>query len=214
MARSKQGRYRIEGYDGDYASRDLLPSYSSGHRIMQRVAKKTDAVKAADAWLDAHPPKVASWQGDRHYPYALIVDERTGGREAAWKPKTGMPGFSPEWVEQYHHLRPKKPARRGNPEVKLKFTLVGSGHWTATHLGHIYEFEGTAARGYRIFRDGERRYPYAVNTLRTATQIASDIAEFDKSKSKTKPKSKKRGSASGSKRKNPSMAQVMRDAMK
>lgn len=78
---------------------------------------------------------------------------------------------------------------------RLRFELLGRGHWTASYKGHVYEVEGHPDRGYVIFRDGERRYPYAINTLRMAQQIADDIAEFDKAKSKkrrTKKKTTKR----------------------
>lgn len=83
---------------------------------------------------------------------------------------------------------------------RLHFEPLGRGHWTATYKGHVYEIEGHPDRGYVIFRDGECRYPYAINTLRMAEQIADDIAEFDAVKRKVK-KVAKRGSRSGSKRK-------------
>lgn len=75
--RAKKGKYRIEGYDGDYRTRDMLAQYSDGHRIHSLV-KMTEAEVLAEAsrWMETHPPPQDTY-GKR--PYVMISDMGRGG---------------------------------------------------------------------------------------------------------------------------------------
>ncbi len=65
---------------------------------------------------------------------------------------------------------------------RLYFKPGDPGWWTTTYKGHVYEIEGNASTGYKIFRDGELRWPDTLNTLQTAQEIADGIAEHDEPK--------------------------------
>lgn len=108
MAKTTKGRYRIEGYDGDYKTRDLIVSHSEGHRIMRRVSKKQEALEVARKWMQEHPPQTR-WQRDRYLPYVLVTDEKTADRLASWSAKrdTG-------WVQAYDYI-----SRGKNPDADL-----------------------------------------------------------------------------------------------
>lgn len=61
---------------------------------------------------------------------------------------------------------------------RLRFRKSGAA-WTATHMGHEYRVTTHRSDGYRITRDGKRRYPYPLDTLRKAQEVADGISEFD-----------------------------------
>jgi hypothetical protein len=75
--RAKKGKYRIEGYDGDFRTRDMLAKYSDGHRIYGLFSMTEPEVLAeASRWMGAHPPPQDTY-GKR--PYVMISDMGRGG---------------------------------------------------------------------------------------------------------------------------------------
>lgn len=76
---------RVEGYDGAYVARNVLPSHSQGHRIFREVPEK-EAELVALRWAASHPPeRVRIGEPE---PYLMIVSKR-GERLARWRAKDG-----------------------------------------------------------------------------------------------------------------------------
>jgi len=98
MARGS--KIELNGYDGDWKTRDFMAYASGGHRISERFPETKDGKKAAAArvmaWLGAHPPL------NREAFFGISVVGSDGSHYGRWR---GTPhgdkwkfDHKPEWL--------------------------------------------------------------------------------------------------------------------
>ena len=92
-ARAKKPKFEVNGYDGHFKGKGVLPSHTD-HRIQGKYFKKSEAMAAAKKFMDSHLPMTGEHYSKDHEPWVEIRNVNRGYNEATWRAKDG------KWVKR------------------------------------------------------------------------------------------------------------------
>lgn len=91
---ARKPNWRVNGYDGDYRTRDLLPYASGGHRLGTMAMNEKAAMVIAEVWMKENPPlapKPSVGDYNARAPYCMVEKVGSGFTSARWSSSPSAP---------------------------------------------------------------------------------------------------------------------------